>query len=88
MLHFQLNFCVGKPADNVAAETVAEGELWSLFMTLKSLCEPAAIHNDNMGFLDGFLGRRRRWAGPNAERGTHVDKNIGTCSREPTRRRR
>ena len=54
MLHLQLKFCDGKPADNVAAETVAEGELWSLFMTLKSLCEPAAIHNDNMGILDGL----------------------------------
>ena len=64
MLHLQLKFCDGKPADNVAAETVAESELWSLFMTLESLCEPAAIHNDNVGILDGL------WKGEEGGRGS------------------
>ena len=34
--------------------TMHMAELWALFMPPKSLCEPAAIHNDNMGFLDGL----------------------------------
>ena len=34
--------------------TMHMAELWALFMPPKSLSEPAAFHNDNMGFLDGF----------------------------------
>ena len=34
--------------------TMNMAKLWALFMPPKSLCEPAAIHNDNMGFLEGL----------------------------------
>ena len=34
--------------------TMHMAELWAMFMPPKSLCEPAAFHNDNMGTLVVF----------------------------------
>ena len=64
--------------------TMHMAEMCALFMPPKSLCEPAA--STTTTWAHWWLLGRRRWSQPYAERGTRVDKNIGTCSRKSTRR--